>query len=107
MIDVQHIYFNEISKEEALKLWEKKGLYLLHDDHTESLIEEKTEIENTKERIGYEVSKEEIFMRENKAYISLYNQLSQAREQLDKKEEVDSILREVMEAISYIEALGF
>lgn len=58
---MQEDYFKIVTKEEARVIAMGKGvLFILHDDNSESEIENIDEINNTQERIGIELSREEV-----------------------------------------------
>ncbi|SRR6266550_5013769 len=111
MKKLQKIFFDEISKEEALKIWkdktDKREVFFLHDDLTESLIEDVSEIEDAQERIGVALSENQIHNRKLEAFTEMYKKLEEAKAHLIKCPGIEDLITDVMEAISYIEALGF
>ena len=109
--NVRNIFFDKVSKEEALNIWkadtDKRELYLLHDDYSESLIEDVSEIEEAWEPIGVALSEHTRNNRKYEAYTQLYKKLDEARAHLINSPIVEGILTDVMDAINYIQALGF
>ena len=110
-MNVRDIFFKEISKEEALKRFadnnNESELYILRDDLTESLIEEESEIEEAEEPIGAQLEASEIQSRKTEAYTQLYQKLEELKKRTHVDYLVESVITEIMEAINYIEALGF
>lgn len=110
-MELRKIFFDEITKEEALKRFadvnDRSEFYLLHDDLTESLIEETSKIEDAEEPIGVGLTECKIQANKIDAYTQLYQKLEGLKARVINSPLIEFTLTEVMEAINYIEALGF
>lgn len=106
--DLQNIFFKEVSKEEALRIWHDEInhqiVVILWDDLTESVIEDEQQFDTGK-RFGITLSQTQIDENKSCAYGELYNKLQVVKSY--GMASIEEAINEVMGAINYIEALGF
>lgn len=108
--NAREVYFSKISREEAIQIWnsgrEKRGIYILHSDLTDSLAEYVSEIETTEEEIGLEHPYEEMSDRRKDFYELLYTDLAEVKS-LNTLSLVKENIGRIMTLIDYVEGLGF
>ena len=100
MTELQTVFFDRLTKEEALLKWKTNAgqLYLMHDDLSESAIESVDEILGADDPIGLEVGTEVSNARRDKVMGEVYELLL-----VDPKNNAD----QVMIAINYLFGLGY